>query len=183
MPVFEHRRVDLYGIVTSDETELPVGGSQAECFEFGSVTVPVDCVVFQSRLSFVFVNRKPVLPGHLLVTSKRKAKRLQDLTTEECADLFEAARKAQKVTEAYHQCSSSTVAVQDGPDAGQTIEHVHIHVLPRRTGDFQKNDDVYRNLEDHDKGIANTKWRSIDDMKVEAGAMRATARKLSVISE
>lgn len=35
------------------------------------------------------------------------------------------------------------MAIQDGKDAGQTVPHVHVHVLPRRSGDFQKNDDVY----------------------------------------
>jgi diadenosine tetraphosphate (Ap4A) HIT family hydrolase len=35
------------------------------------------------------------------------------------------------------------LAIQDGKDAGQTVPHVHVHVLPRRSGDFQKNDDVY----------------------------------------
>lgn len=32
---------------------------------------------------------------------------------------------------------------QDGPQAGQTVSHVHIHVLPRRSGDFTKNDEIY----------------------------------------
>ena len=39
-----------------------------------------------------------------------------------------------------------TLAVQDGSDAGQTVEHVHVHLLPRRPGDFQKNDDVYEKV-------------------------------------
>lgn len=32
---------------------------------------------------------------------------------------------------------------QDGPQAGQTVPHVHIHVLPRKGGDFEKNDEIY----------------------------------------
>jgi bis(5'-adenosyl)-triphosphatase len=37
--------------------------------------------------------------------------------------------------------------LQDGPAAGQTVPHVHIHVLPRRPGDFEKNDEVYDELD------------------------------------
>ena len=33
--------------------------------------------------------------------------------------------------------------MQDGVHAGQSVPHVHIHVLPRRPGDFANNDDVY----------------------------------------
>ena len=33
--------------------------------------------------------------------------------------------------------------LQDGPAAGQSIPHVHVHVLPRREGDFEPNDAVY----------------------------------------
>ena len=35
---------------------------------------------------------------------------------------------------------------QDGPEAGQTIPHVHVHILPRRKGDFEKNDDIYEKV-------------------------------------
>ena len=34
-------------------------------------------------------------------------------------------------------------AYQDGPQAGQTVPHVHIHVIPRKKGDFEKNDEIY----------------------------------------
>jgi diadenosine tetraphosphate (Ap4A) HIT family hydrolase len=45
---------------------------------------------------------------------------------------------------------------QDGPAAGQTVPHVHVHVLPRRAGDFARNDDVYDEL---DRGEAHlAKW-------------------------
>lgn len=32
---------------------------------------------------------------------------------------------------------------QDGPQAGQTVPHVHIHIIPRKSGDFEKNDEIY----------------------------------------
>lgn len=39
--------------------------------------------------------------------------------------------------------SFCSVVIQDGPQAGQTVPHVHIHVLPRKAGDFEKNDEIY----------------------------------------
>lgn len=40
--------------------------------------------------------------------------------------------------------------LQDGADAGQSIPHVHIHILPRRSGDFKRNDDIYEVLDRSD---------------------------------
>jgi len=36
---------------------------------------------------------------------------------------------------------------QDGPEAGQTVAHVHIHIMPRKAGDFAKNDDIYTEVQ------------------------------------
>ena len=51
------------------------------------------------RLAFVAVNKKPVLPGHLLVIPKRLVARYKDLTPDEIADIGLVVQKAQAVTE------------------------------------------------------------------------------------
>ena len=40
------------------------------------------------------------------------------------------------------------LTIQDGPQAGQTVPHVHIHILPRKRGDFEKNDEIYDAVSD-----------------------------------
>ena len=38
---------------------------------------------------------------------------------------------------------TSDITCQDGPQAGQTVAHVHIHLIPRKKRDFEKNDEIY----------------------------------------
>ncbi|XP_021099773.1 bis(5'-adenosyl)-triphosphatase isoform X7 [Heterocephalus glaber] len=64
---------------------------------------------------------------------------------------------------------------KDGPEAGQTVKHVHVHVLPRKAGDFRRNDSIYDELEKHDKEEEDrpASWRSEEEMAAEAAVLRA----------
>jgi len=169
MPVFSHKRHDLYGHVLNTAV-LPID-SRPE-YQFGPHVVKSTSVFYRTALSIAFVNRKPVLPGHVLVCPIRVVEHLTDLTAAETADLFLAVQSVAEATKKHYQVYSLTVAVQDGPDAGQTVKHVHVHVLPRKPGDFQDNDDVYKQLEKHDKNVKASEWRNDEDMAREAAVMR-----------
>ncbi len=69
--------------------------------------------------------------------------RFSDLTTEEVADIFSCVHRISPVLESVFTATSLSIVIQDGVDAGQTVPHVHVHLLPRRHGDFQRNDDIY----------------------------------------
>ncbi len=152
-------------------------------YRFGQHIIKASVVFFRSKLSYGFVNRKPVVPGHVLVAPLRIVNRFCDLTEDEVADLFLSTQKISAVVEREFKASSLTVAVQDGPDAGQTVPHFHVHILPRRKGDFQDNDDVYKVLEKHDhddlleseSGVTTVdgagKFRSEEEMSKEASQL------------
>ncbi|KAK9823986.1 hypothetical protein WJX72_006802 [[Myrmecia] bisecta] len=117
--------------------------SQDQTYSFGPINIHASHVFATTPLSFAFVNLKPVVPGHVLVSPKRVVKRFADLTADEISDLWTLVQKVGKVVEPQHKATSLTLAIQDGPAAGQTVPTVHVHVLPRKAGDFEKNDDVY----------------------------------------
>lgn len=150
----------------------------AKTFSFGRIHLQPSVVFFRSRLSIAFVNRKPVLPGHVLVSPIRVVKRFCDLTEEEVADLFTSTQKIARIIEKEYGATSLSIAIQDGPEAGQTVEHVHVHVLPRKKGDFEHNDDVYKALDEHDKQQIEQEssnrhkgFRSEEDMSKEAARL------------
>jgi diadenosine tetraphosphate (Ap4A) HIT family hydrolase len=87
----------------------------------------------KSNLSIGLVNLKPLVPGHVLVIPRRVVARLQDLTEEETNDLWLSVREVQQVVTSYHKTNGSQLGVQDGFDAGQSVPHVHVHILPTPT--------------------------------------------------
>ncbi|MEE6513856.1 hypothetical protein FKM82_021681 [Ascaphus truei] len=141
---------------------------------FGQHLIKPTVVFLKSELSFALVNRKPVVPGHVLVCPLRPAERFRELRPEEVSDLFNTVQKVASVVEKHFGGTSLTISVQDGPEAGQTVQHVHVHILPRRTGDFERNDKVYDELQDHDKEGQDIpgRWRSEEEMETEAASLR-----------
>ncbi|EIM23808.1 HIT-like protein, partial [Wallemia mellicola CBS 633.66] len=104
---------------------------------------------YRSKLSAAFVNLKPIVPGHVLVIPQRNVDRFTSLSPEEVSDLFQAAQRVGKVVEHVWKSTALTLSIQDGVDSGQTVPHTHIHVLPRRPGDFPTNDQIYDELQKH----------------------------------
>ncbi|MEW5300284.1 MAG: hypothetical protein WDW36_003225 [Sanguina aurantia] len=101
-------------------------------FSFGAFTIQPSEVFVTSQHSFAFVNLKPIVPGHVLVSPKRVVQRFTEMTSEEVADLWILVQRVGKVVESHYSAASLTLAMQDGPLAGQSVPHVHVHVLPRQ---------------------------------------------------
>jgi bis(5'-adenosyl)-triphosphatase len=111
----------------------------------------------------------------VLVSTRRPVGRFQDLLAEEVRDLFLSVHRVAPVIKREFGGTSLTISVQDGPDAGQTVEHVHVHLIPRQPGDFKRNDDIYHELEEHDSAGAQRtgEFRSLQDMEKEAARLAA----------
>ncbi|KAF9982363.1 hypothetical protein BGZ75_006235 [Mortierella antarctica] len=60
--------------------------------------------------------------------------------------MFQAAQRIGRIIEKEYGGSSLTIACQDGPAAGQTVPHCHVHIIPRRLGDYKDNDDIYDDI-------------------------------------
>ena len=125
---------------------------------FGSILLSNRQIFFESSLCLGIVNIKPIVPGHVLLIPKRVCPRLHDLTPIESADLFQCVYQISPILEKYYQAEALNIAIQDGKVAGQSVPHVHVHLLPRKLGDFKRNDDVYEHLENQnlDKAYNNS---------------------------
>lgn len=96
------------------------------------------------------------------------------------SDLWNTAKIIGTPLQQFFKGEALTFAIQDGAVAGQTVAHVHVHVLPRKPGDFVRNDQVYEELEQADVGRTfsvdaeeDRKPRSLQDMADEAIILRS----------
>eukprot|EP00921_Rhytidocystis_pertsovi_P007989 GHVQ01013203.1.p1 GENE.GHVQ01013203.1~~GHVQ01013203.1.p1 ORF type:complete len:167 (+),score=21.42 GHVQ01013203.1:128-628(+) len=69
------------------------------------------------------------------------------MTPEEVRDMWTSAQTIGKCMLKLHAAEGTNFAMQDGEAAGQSVAHVHVHILPRTRGDFDDSDDVHRALE------------------------------------
>jgi ATP adenylyltransferase len=93
-------------------------------------------IVSRARLSFIILNRFPYNNGHLLIAPRRHVATLSALTPDELSEMMWLARNAElALTEAYRP-NGINVGMNLGHSAGAGIaDHLHIHVVPRWTGD------------------------------------------------
>lgn len=91
-----------------------------------------DQVFFQSKYCFAVVNLKPIMPGHILVVPYNTNHiELSNLSVEETTDFFNTVQLLQQFIRKEFSCDAINVAIQDGPEAGQSVPHVHAHIIPR----------------------------------------------------
>ncbi|KAL5743878.1 hypothetical protein ACOSQ2_026994 [Xanthoceras sorbifolium] len=172
----------LQSISTTTTTRMSL-----DHYTFGPYKIDSKEVFYSTHLSYAMVNLRPLLPGtlschahsNLCFLLLREVKRFVDLTADETSDLWLTAQKVGSQLECYHKASSLTLAIQDGPQAGQTVPHVHIHIIPRKGGDFENNDEIYEAMDVKEKELKKKldldkerKDRSLEEMTQEADTYR-----------
>ena len=114
------------------------GGRSAGACIFCDTSAPgrEELILIRGRLSFVILNLYPYNSGHLMVAPTRHVGTLADSTPDELQELTRFARHAEMaLAEAYHP-EGINVGINLGRPAGAgVVDHLHIHLVPRWTGD------------------------------------------------
>lgn len=93
-------------------------------------------VVARDRSCFALLNRYPYNGGHLMVVPYKESPDLNGLTDDEVADLWKLVRRCINALKAIMKPDGFNVGINLGKVAGAGIhEHLHIHIVPRWTGD------------------------------------------------
>jgi len=90
-------------------------------------------VVYRDESVVAFLDRAPLLPGHVLVMPAQHVETLDDLPDDLVRPLFEAVRRTSIAVQKALRAEGSFVA--SNTRVSQSVPHVHIHVVPRNKGD------------------------------------------------
>ncbi|GMK56317.1 hypothetical protein CspeluHIS016_0301570 [Cutaneotrichosporon spelunceum] len=135
-------------------------------------------VFFETPFSLGIVNLKPLRPGHVLIISKRVVPRLADLDHHEVSDLFQSVQRVGRMVERAYEAEALNIAVQDGVSAGQSVPHVHVHIIPRLRSDFGgEPDSVYPALEGAERELNHELERHERAPEESVGAVEAAVRR------
>jgi diadenosine tetraphosphate (Ap4A) HIT family hydrolase len=99
------------------------------------LNIPASYHLASNDLAFAVLDGFPVSPGHVLVVPRRLEADYFRLTPEEQQALWELVGVVAAKIEARLGADGYTLGLNIGEAAGQTVPHVHVHVIPRRLGD------------------------------------------------
>ena len=92
-------------------------------------------IVSSSSAAFAIRDSFPLTEGHTLVIPRAHVKSLYDLSVEDQSAVWNLVSKVRQNIKEQCGVHAFNIGINDGSDAGQTIEHAHVHVIPRRAGD------------------------------------------------
>lgn len=88
-------------------------------------------VVYEDETTIAFLDANPLAQGHTLVIPKDEYERLEDVPEDVAADLYAAIHRLVPAVEEAVDADATTVAFNNGEEAGQEVPHVHCHIVPR----------------------------------------------------
>lgn len=126
-------------------------------------------------------NLAPILPGHSLIIPKRHVLSLMELTEQELCELMVFSRDVVRVLMKAFGSTAFNWTIQEGIEAGQTVPHLHLHLVPRKEKDLPQPGDWYPFLEQSETDLMDSDIRakfSLDEMKMIATKLKETAQEV-----
>ena len=128
MPVQENSKRTISD-VAYDENNIfaKILRKEAPCF-----------AVYEDEMTLAFMDVMPQTPGHTLVIPKFPAENIFDLDPEYAAAMAKTVKKIAPAVKAAFDAPGILIAQLNGAAAGQTVFHIHTHIIPRSEGIDQK---------------------------------------------
>ncbi len=96
--------------------------------------VPAE-IIYEDESVIAILDIHPRAPGHTMILPKIHAENILDLPEEKIEGVFKGVRKVTELLNKSLKPDGFTIGINHGKVSGQTIEHLHIHILPRWLND------------------------------------------------
>lgn len=103
-------------------------------------------IIAENKLAFSILDLYAVSCGHCLVITKRHVESFFDASPEEVEALFSLVNETKVILDQRFRPEGYNLGINIGDVAGQTIPHVHVHLIPRYKGDVQNPRGGVRNI-------------------------------------
>lgn len=94
-------------------------------------------IILENELAFAIYDKYPVQKGHLLIIPKEHIVTYFDASEEQILAMHELIQKGKKLLDNEFNPDGYNIGVNVGFYGGQTIPHLHVHLIPRYKGDIE----------------------------------------------
>ena len=99
--------------------------------------LPTDRIISESDYTITIRDSFPVSEGHTLIIPKRHVQSFFELHAIEKAAVLQALDEAKEALDKEFSPDGFNIGINDGEAAGQTVMHLHVHLIPRYEGDTE----------------------------------------------
>ena len=108
----------------------------ADCIFCKIIAGQIPCTkVYEDAACLVFMDINPISPGHTLVVPKKHYEAITEMPAEEAAALYKPIPALAAAVKAALKAEALNVLQNNGRAAGQAVDHLHVHLIPRWAGD------------------------------------------------
>lgn len=119
----------------------------------------LDYAFLESENFLAVYNIAPILPGHSLIITRAHLTSIMELSEKELYEFVSFSRKAVRILAHVFQSESFNWTLQEKEEAGQTVVHMHIHILPRKPQDMSEPGDWHPKLMNNIDNIIDSSKR------------------------
>jgi diadenosine tetraphosphate (Ap4A) HIT family hydrolase len=114
-----------------------VAAVESDCIFCQQDNTELNHVITKNRTFYARLDNFPATDGHVEIVPKRHVESFFDLTRREMKDAYRLIKGARDHIADSYSPEGYTIGVNEGRAAGRTVDHLHIHLIPRRFGDVE----------------------------------------------
>ncbi|MBU3217984.1 HIT family protein [Clostridium estertheticum] len=103
-------------------------------------------IIVENRYAVAILDHFPVNNGHCLIITKRHFANFFEATEEEIKAIYKLLHEVKEMFDIQYEPAGYNIGINVGKYAGQTINHLHVHLIPRYIGDVDDPRGGVRNL-------------------------------------